>query len=383
MELGIGIFGYGFMGRAHTYALTTIPLYYEPLPFRIKHISICTPSESGRKAAEATGYYRRVTEDFRALVEDPEINVVCIASPNGFHKEQLIAAIEAGKHIYCEKPVVVSMAEAREVLDVMRRTGYRGKNQTAFEFRFFPATMRAKQLVEEGFLGPIFHYRASYLHSSNIDANKPIQWKSDRSRGGGGAFFDMGVHLCDLMCHLLGDLESVHALGRTFIKERPSPTGGHMVPVDTDDATMMLLRHKSGVAGVMDVSKVACGTCDELRFEIHGQHGAIRFNMMDPNWLEVFDARDSATPLGGQRGFKKVQCVQQYPKPGGSFPNPKFSVGLLRGHVHSVYTLLENIALDGAPSPSILDGIRMQQVLAAVYESAEKGNWVTVEEPLA
>ena len=360
MELGVGILGFGFMGRTHTYGLINIPLYYEPLPFKIKHISVCNPSEKKRTVAEGTGYYRRVVEDYRALIEDPEIDVICVSSPNCFHREQLVAAMRAGKHIYCDKPIVGNFSEVRDVLAAMG--SYDGKHQMALQYRFFPATMRAKQLVEEGFLGRVAHYRAAYLHSSNIDPMKSLQWKSDKSTGGGGVLFDMGVHVLDLMTHLLGGIESLNAASTTYHKERPSAGTGEMVPVEVDDATVLIVRHEDGALGLVEASKVATGSCDELRFEIHGEHGAMRFNLMDPNWLEVYDLRDDAGPIGGHRGFKKIECVQQYPKPVSGFPHPKFGIGWMRAHMHCIFNLLECVALDRTPSPSLHDGVRAQQV---------------------
>ncbi|MBX3180815.1 MAG: Gfo/Idh/MocA family oxidoreductase [Candidatus Hydrogenedentes bacterium] len=377
--LGVGIIGFGFMGHTHTYGLINIPLFYNPAPFKVKHISVCTPVAAERAAAEGLGYYRKVVADYRELIDDPEIDVIAVSSPNRFHKEQLIAAIQAGKHLYCDKPVVASLEEAEEVFEAMRACNYRGKSQVVLQYRYFPATLRARQLMDSGFTGRVFHYRGGYLHSSNIDPAKPLNWKSEKSQGGGGSLFDMGAHTLDMMTHLLGDVASINALCETFIKERKHKDTGEIVPVDTDDVALMLLRHKSGAVGTLEATKFATGVCDELRFEIHGELGAIRFNLMEPNWLEVYDVRDDKGPYGGQRGFKRIECVQQYGPPGGGFPNPKFSIGWIRAHMHCLYSFLECIALDKTPSPSLEDGIRLQRVMVAGYRSAESGRWVDVD----
>ncbi len=383
MELGVGILGFGFMGRTHTYGLINIPLHYDPLPFRIKHISVCNPGEKKRKAAESLGYYRKVTPDYRELVEDPEIDVICVASPNGAHKEQLLAAIQAGKHIYCDKPITSSLAEAEEVKAALANSSYAGKHQMILQYRFFPAVMRAKQLIDEGFLGKIFHYRSAYLHASNVDPTKPLSWKADPARGGGGTMFDMGVHLLDMMGHLLGPIEAVNTTFETCVKERPSGVTGKPVPVTTDDAALMVVRHTAGTLGLLEASKVATGTLDELKFEIHGELGAMRFNLMDPNWLEVYDTRDAGAPIGGLRGFKKVECVQQYPKPANGFPSAKASIGWIRAHMHCLYNLLACVGEDREADPSLLEGIQLQRVLEAGQRSAEKGLWVRVDEVTA
>lgn len=377
MEIGVGIFGYGFMGKTHTYGLVNLPLFYN-CPFKVKHISICNPSPGKREKAAATGCYRRVTQDYRELIDDPEIDAVCVASPNGAHLEQLKAAIQANKHIYCDKPVVANVTEAGELETELRNAAYSGKHQMVLQYRFFPAVMRARQLVEAGFLGRIAHYRAAYLHSSNIDPNRPLQWKSDPRRGGGGVFFDMGVHAIDLMSHLVGEVEAVNAESTTFHGERPSAETGEPVKVETDDATLALVRHANGAVGTVEASKIATGSCDELKFEIHAEHGAIRFNLMDPNWLEVYDMRDAAGPLGGNRGFKKIECLQQYGPPATGFPSPKAPIGWLRAHMHCMFNFLECIAQDRGPVPSLHDGIYLQRVLHAVELSAQRGTWVTV-----
>ena len=373
MDIGVGIIGFGFMGRAHTYGMINAPLYYDAPPFRIKHITVCRRSEEGRRDAERMGYYRKAVADCRAIIDDPEIDVVTISTPNVCHKEHLIAAIEAGKHIYCDKPVVTSVEEAEEVEAAMRRCNYRGKTQVVFNNRFLPATMRARQLMDEDFLGRVFQYRCAYLHSSNVDPNRPLSWKSSKALGGGGSLFDIGSHVIDLMQFLLGDVRSVYAQCEIFYKDRPDPSTGGRGPVDTDDLALMILRHASGAVGTIEATKFATGIMDEIRFEIHGEKGALRFNLMDPNWLEVYDARDTDAPIGGMRGFRKVECVQRYPKPANGFPSPKASIGWIRAHAHCMYNFLEAVALDKKPSPSLEEGLRLQRVLAAGYDSAASG----------
>ena len=378
MELGVGIIGFGFMGKAHTYGMINIPLFYDAPPFTVKHISVCRRSAEGRAAAEKMGYYRRVVADYRELLDDPEINVVTISTPNAYHKEHLIAAIEAGKHIYCDKPVVTSVEEAEEVLAAMRKHGYQGITQVAFHNRFLPAVMRARQLIDEGFLGRVFHYRGGYLHSSNIDPNRPLSWKSRKDLGGGGSMVDLGSHILDMMQFLLGGVESIYATCETFITERRNAATGEMAPVDTDDLALMVLRHTSGALGTLEATKFATGILDEIRFEIHGELGAIRFNLMNPNWLEVYDVRDAAAPIGGMRGFKRIECVQQYPKPASGFPSPKVSIGWIRAHMHCMYSFLEAVAEGRPASPSLEEGLGLQRVMAAGYQSAATGTRVDV-----
>jgi predicted dehydrogenase len=192
--------------------------------------------------------------------------------------------------------------------------------------------------------------------------------------------FDLGSHVVDLISHLLGDVDSIFATTETFIKERPRKDTGETVAVDTDDAALMMLRHANGALGSLEATKFATGVLDELRFEIHGEKGALRWNLMDPNWLEAYDVREAGGPQGGFRGFKKIECAQQYPAPGGGFPNPKFTIGWIRAHMACLYSLMECIAEDREPSPSLREGIRLQQVLVAGYEAVRRGSWVRVKE---
>jgi len=187
--------------------------------------------------------------------------------------------------------------------------------------------------------------------------------------------------MVDLMQFLLGDISQVYATCETFVKERPDAATGVVTPVDTDDLTLMVLRHQSGAVGTLEATKSATGICDEVRFEIHGELGALRFNLMDPNWLEIYDARDEAAPLGGMRGFKKIECVQQYPKPASGFPAPKVSIGWIRAHLHCMYSFLEAVALGRAAAPSLEEGLRLQWVLDAGYRAAQARAEVTVGFP--
>jgi predicted dehydrogenase len=205
-----------------------------------------------------------------------------------------------------------------------------------------------------------------------------VNWKSTAAAGG-GVIRDLGAHLLDLLWWLIGPFSEVNCVSRIWAPQRPSlDRPGELMEVDAEEAAAMLLRSRDGAFGTAEVSKIAAGAEDELRFEIHGERGAIRFNLMDTNYLEVYDGRLSEGAYGGDRGWRRIAACQKYPAPGDKFPGPKFSVGWLRGHVHSLYALLAAIAEDRDPSPSLLEGIHLQQVLEAVRESAASGRWVSL-----
>ena len=372
--LGVGILGFGFMGKTHTYAHHTIPLYYHPLPIQCRLKTVCEVTPQLAEAARDAGQFERCTTDPREVIAADDIDLVHICTPNQEHFAALAAAIKAGKHIYVDKPVTANLDEADKLAAMLE--DYRGTAQVALQYRFFPATLQAKKLIDEGFLGPVSHFRGCYLHSGSVDPAKPVNWKSTAAAGG-GVIRDLGSHILDLLNYLVGPFEAVHCTSRIWAAQRPSlDKPGTMMKVDVEDAALMLLRSADGEIGCVEASKIATGAEDELRFEIHGRHGAMRFNLMQPNYLEVYDCRPPEGDCGGRRGWQQIASVQKYPPPGGRFPNPKFSLGWIRSHVHSLYNLLDCIAAGRQPKPSLADGLYLQRVLEAVRASAEKKTWV-------
>jgi predicted dehydrogenase len=372
-EIGVGIIGYGFMGKAHTYGYKTIPLYYPDLPFRTKLVGICDVSLPNALAAKKYNDFEFATDNAEDIFSRDDIHVVNICTPNIFHKADIVKAINSGKAVYCDKPLTVGYDEISDILSSLEKKSV--VNQMALQYRFYPATMRAKELIEEGRLGRILSFRASYLHSGSVDPDKPIGWKQDKKIGGGGVLFDLGSHVLDLLYHLLGDYNSIFTMTETVYNKRPDKAG-NMVDIDADDLSIMLVRMKNGGAGVIEASKVATGTNDELRFEIHGTKGAIRFNLMEPNWLDFYDNTLAEAPLGGTKGFTKIECVQRFYKPGGGFPSSKNSIGWIRGHVHCLYNFLSCVNEGKQASPSFKEGAYIQKVMDAAYESAEKSRWI-------
>jgi len=322
-RLGVGMIGYGFMGKVHTYAYKNLAFYYDPPPVKPRLVAVCTTRPETAERAAAHGGYEKAHTDFRTVAEDPEVDVVHICTPNAFHCEAAIAALEAGKHVYCDKPLAATLEEAERMVAAAEHNPG-AIHQVTFQYRFLPVTLRAKELMAEGFAGRLFGYRAAYLHSGYIDPARPISWRLDLARSGGGALLDLGSHVIDLMRHLAGEIQAVSAICKTLITERPTPEGG-MARVEVDDVALLQVELEDGAVGTIEASRLATGTNDELKFEIHGDGGGLRFNLMRPNWLEVYDCRDPGGPYGGWRGFKAIEAVQRYPAPA-ALPPPKVSV---------------------------------------------------------
>jgi len=373
-ELGVGIVGYGFIGKVHTYAYLNLPLFYDPPPARIKLVGVCTAhKETAEKARKEAGF-EFATTDYRELLARDDIHVINCCTPNHLHRKLLIDVLKAGKHIYCDKPLALNLKEAKEILEVVKKS--RVVHQMTFEYRFIPAMMRAKQLIEEEFLGRVFHFRACYLHSGYIDPERPMSWRLDKDKAGGGALFDLGSHVLDLVRYLLGECRTVFATTRTFIKERPLRRGSSKkASVKVDDLVLIQLEMESGALGTVEASRLATGTNDELRIEIYGDKGAIYFNLMEPNWLWIYDTRDESEPIGGRRGFKRIETVQRYPEPA-VLPGPKFAIGWMRYHLASQHEFVRRIVSGQKGDPDFFDGYKVQKITEAALLSAARKGWV-------
>ncbi len=376
-QLGIAIIGYGGVGRIHGLAYRAIPFHYG-LPSdiaRIVGVSRRRPAAAEQAAREA-GCAVWAT-DYRDLLARDDVDVVDICVPNFQHAEVIASAAAAGKHIYCEKPLAMDVAESRKIVHAVDKAGV--KAQLSFNFRFFPAITRARQLVSEGFLGRVFSFRGCFYRSGYISPDKPISWRLRKDMAGGGALFDLGSHVLDLIYYLLGDCDAVLATMETLIKERPVAAGaGERGHVDVDDLAIMQLRMASGALGTVEVSRMGTGATNDLAIEIYGEKGALRFAADEPSWLYVFDTRDPDQPQGGLSGFRKVQTVGRYA--GRKVPDWSMAPGFVGTFVEAQYSFLRALSDDRPTSPSLTDGMRVQEIMEAAERSSCEQRWVTIAE---
>lgn len=372
-KFGVGIVGYGFIGKMHTYAYRSIPFFYNPPPADIRLVGVCTSHEETAKEATQHGGFEFGTTNYHELLERDDINIINCCTPNNLHKDILIGSLKAGKHIYCDKPLAMSLDEARDILEATKNA--KTVHQMTFQYRFVPAIMRAKQLIDEGLLGEIMSFRAAYLHSGYTDPNRPMSWRLNKKQGGAGALFDLGSHVLDLVRYLCGECEEIFATTQTFIKSRPASKGSNeLLAVDVDDLALVQMKMKNGALGTMEASRIATGTNDDLRIEIHGREGALRFNLMEPNWLYVYDNRAKADPLGGIKGYTLVETVQRYPEPA-VFPGPKFTIGWTRFHIACLYNFLSNVEKEQPSTPTLFDGYKIQEIMEAALKSTITKKW--------
>lgn len=374
-DLRIGMLGYGGIGRVHALSYRQLPFMY---PGSVAPVlqAVCTSRNETAAAAQAEAGFVTATTEPAALIGDPGVEVVDVTLPNHLHRDSVLQAISQGKAVYCEKPLSGSIADAREIANTVSQSSV--PFGMVFQCRFIPALMKAKELVERGALGRIFTYRAEYLHSGYQNAQRPLSWRMKKEEGGSGALGDLGSHVIDLVRYLIGEFESIQGHVETFIHNRPVHKGAtELGAVTVDDVAWFQARMANGAVGTVEASRFATGTLDDLRLWIYGERGALRFDLMDNNYLYWFDEGRASGEYGGDRGWQRLETVANYP--GAKAPPARAPLGWARAHAENQYRFLSAVASGKQPSPGIVDGLRAQLVIDAVERSAaENGSWVNV-----
>lgn len=369
-KIGIGIIGWGFMGRTHAHALREMPLFYPDAGFVPELRAVCSRRiEKAREAAALlnAGFF---TDDYRALLAREDIQVVSICTPNDQHEAMAVAAARAGKHIYIDKPLSTDAASAARILDAAREAGVRVF--VAFNNRFWPSVMRARELIEEGRVGRVLSFGCRYLHSGSIDPDKPAGWKM---LSGAGVLADLGSHALDLITWLVGYPDQVLCNLRTLYARRPLPGGGCTDELG-DDQALILLKLPGGAAGFVEASKIATGAEDELSFEVRGEKGALSWQLMDADYLNFYDNTRPERPLGGERGYTRIACVGRYAPPAGSFLPPKNRVGWDRAHMHCYYSFLQSLCSDAPLESGMREALALAHLMDACARSGREAGWV-------
>ena len=370
-NIKIGLIGYGGIGRVHAAAYRAIPFHYGLPADSIQIAAVATTRESTARAAADEIGCDQYSADYRDLLASADIDAIDICTPNNSHHEIALAAAAAGKHIYCEKPLAMNESEAIEMAEAVRDAGV--KAQLTFNFRFFPALARARQLMTEGFCGRVFSFRGRYHRSSYISADKAMSWRLQREITGGGALFDLGSHILDLLVYLLGDFAAVNATLDTLIKQRPIAAGtDETAPVEVDDIALLQARLVCGALGTVEISRMGTGATNDVVLEIFGDKGAIRFDLAEPAWLQVYDVREG----DHVRGFRKIETVGRYA--GQRAPDWSMPPGFMRAHAECQYQFIRAIWDDTPAEPSFADGLHIQRIMAAAETSSARGGWVDV-----
>jgi predicted dehydrogenase len=381
--LNIGLVGYKFMGKAHSNAFRKVGMFFEP-SLKVNMKAICGRDEEWvKESAEKFGWEGYETS-WENLVKRDDIDVIDITAPSNFHKEIAIAAAEAGKHVFCEKPLALNLKDAREMLEVVKKANV--KHQIGFNYRFAPAVQLAKKLIDEGKIGKIYHYRAHYLQDFIIDPGFPLVWRLDKDVAGSGSHGDLGAHFVDLARFLVGEFDEVIGMSETFIKERPivermtgltatAQEGAEMGKVTVDDATIFMARFKNGALGSFEATRFAAGHKNDMFFEINGSKGSIRFSVERMNELEYYSVEDEE----GLQGFRLLQVTEDIHPYADAWWPVGHVIGYEHTFVHEMYEFIEAIAKDKPTNPDFNDGVKCSQILEAVDVSIENRQWIEVD----
>ncbi|GGU23473.1 Gfo/Idh/MocA family protein [Streptomyces lavendofoliae] len=377
--LGIGMVGYAFMGAAHSQGWRTVGRVFD-LPLRPVLAAVCGRDAGAVRAAADRHGWAAAETDWRALVARDDVDVVDICTPGDSHAEIAIAALEAGKHVLCEKPLANTVAEAEAMVAAADRARARGRAaMVGFNYRRVPAMAYARELVAGGRLGALRHVRVTYLQDWLVDPDFPLTWRLERAHAGSGALGDLGAHIVDLAQYLAGEpIVGVSALTETFVRERPllagassglSASGGaERGTVTVDDAALFTGRLASGALVSFEATRMAAGRKNALRLELNGERGSLAFDLERLNELSFFDGADPARTAG----FRRILVTEpDHPYLEAWWP-PGHALGYEHTFAHQARDLVHAIASGTEPVPSFADGLRVQRVLAAVEESAEK-----------
>ena len=384
-EVNVGLIGYSFMGKVHSHAFKDMSFFFPEAAAYPVMKAICGRNEANVSDAAKTFGWQSYETDWKTLIGRDDIHLVDVSTPGDSHAEIAIAAAEAGKHVFCEKPLANNLAEARAMADAVRNAGV--KSMVAYNYRRVPAVALAKKLIEEGRIGDIYHWRAVYLQDWIMDPNFPLVWRLQKEKAGSGPHGDLNAHIIDLARYLVGDISEVSGMQETFIKERPiaeeidaalgASTGGssQMGQVTVDDTTLFLARFENGAVGTFEATRFAGGRRNGNRFEINGSKGSIAFNLEKMNELQYYNREDE----DHIQGFREIIVNEGvHPYMDHWWP-PGHIIGWEHTFIHEVYDLMQAIGgADDNLHPDFDEGVKDQAVLEAVSISAENKSWIKV-----
>ncbi|MET7720838.1 Gfo/Idh/MocA family protein [Streptomyces mirabilis] len=387
--LGVGMVGYAFMGAAHSQGWRTVGRVFD-LPRSPVLAAVCGRDASAVRAMADQHGWAAAETDWRALIARDDVDLVDICTPGDSHAEIALAALAAGKHVLCEKPLANTVEEAEAMTEAAEAAFARGQvSMVGFNYRRLPATSLARKMVDEGRLGALRHVRVTYLQDWLVDPQFPLTWRLRKELAGSGALGDLGAHIVDLAQYLAGEpVVGVSALTETFVRERPLPGGvssgltavsatnpraGGVGTVTVDDAALFTGRFASGALASFEASRFATGRKNSLRIELNGERGSLAFDLERLNELSYHDH----TEPGTHAGFRRILVTEpDHPYLEAWWP-PGHGLGYEHTFTHQARDLVRAIAAGRRPEPSFADGLRVQRVLAAVEESAEKNSVYT------
>jgi len=371
-RLGVGMVGYAFMGAAHSQAWRTAPHVFD-LPLQPDMAVLCGRDGTAAQAAARRLGWAEAQTDWRTLIGRDDVQLIDVCTPGDSHAEIAIAALDAGQHVLCEKPLANTVAEAEAMAAAAARASARGvRSMIGFNYRRVPAIALARQLVPR--LGQLRHVRASYLQDWLVDPAFPLTWRLEREHAGSGALGDLGAHIVDLAQYLTGELiTGVSGLTTTFVTERPRPDGSGPGPVTVDDAALFSARLGAGIVASFEATRFATGRKNGLRIEVNGERGSLAFDLERLNELEFDDQTQELA------GFRRVLVTEPTDPYVSAWWPPGHVLGWEHTFTHEVADLVSAISAGTDPAPSFADGLQVQRVLDAVQDSAEhESRWTAV-----
>lgn len=379
--LNVALIGYKFMGKAHSQAWRTVSRFFD-VDLQPTMKVVC-----GRDAAAVAAFAERwgwehASSDWQEAVSRDDVDLVDISTPGYTHRDIAVAAAEAGKHVFCEKPLCFTVEESKEMLAAVRKAGVR--HMVNFNYRRCPAVALAQQMIADGKLGDIRHVRCTYLQDWLVDPEFPMNWRMRKDAAGSGAHGDLGAHSIDLARFLVGEIDSVVGTKETFIKERPAEgssdgltatAGEGTEKVTVDDASLFLAKFADGAIGSFEATRLAPGRKNFNRIEINGSKGSLYWCFEELNELHYYSTEDPSTA----QGFRRILATEgEHPYAGNWWP-PGHMLGYDHGFVNAAYDLIQCVASDKACAPDFHDGAQCVAVLEAVDKSIDSGQWASVE----
>lgn len=372
-ELRIGLIGCGFMGRTHSNGYKRVGDFFPELGYRPVLQAVCARNEEKVKAFAEQWGYKSVETDWRKMIERDDIDAIDICTPNDTHAEISIAAAAAGKMILCEKPIARNLPESQKMVDAIEKAGV--KTTVWYNYRRLPAVTLAKQIIDSGKLGKIFHYRANFLQDWTINASLPQGgeglWRMDAAVSGSGVLGDLLSHCIDTAMWLNGGIKDVSAMTETFVKERMHQLTGKVEKVNIDDACTFMCHFNNGSLGLFESTRYARGHKALYTFEINGEHASIRWDLHDLNRLEFFDNSDEGI-VKGWRSIHVTDGDQPYMN---KWWVPGLGIGYEHSFVHQVADFLKSLETGEPCSPTFQDAHQTEKVCQAVSDSASSGTW--------
>jgi predicted dehydrogenase len=369
--INVGMIGHKFMGKAHSHALHDLNFFFDTGVRPVMKV-LCGVGDDLDETAARYGW-QSASQDWKKVVEDPDIGLIDIAVPESMHMEVAMAAAANGKHIFCEKPMALTYSQTAMMYEAAKSAGI--KHMVDFNYRTLPAMRLAKQLISEGKIGRVTGFKAQYMQDWALSPQTPFLWRMDEKMAGRGPT-EAGCHIVDLARYLVGEVDTVAAAYNIVHKERADASTGAMKKVTSEDNTMFIVRFKSEALGFFETSRVTAGRKNALLLEINGLKGSIRFNLERLDELELYLEEDPAY-IQGFRTIIATQPEHMYIK--NWWPTGHI-IGWEHTFVHQYYELMQALATDKMPEPNFYDGMKCQQVVEAVWLAGNENRWVKVDD---